>query len=334
MERIWFNHWFSTAYHFIDMLKNVNYYVIGTNKRENCIYKANVNEFYIEKEMSDSEYVEWALNFCKEHKINIFFVELHMREIIKNVDRFKEINVNVICEDNIKLYDIFNSKIKTKQYMDYLGILKTPDMMIVNNVEEFKQAYETLSKKYNDICIKFDEDEGGLSYKKIVNKRESLTRICENNGLSLSYDYIIKCLSSVNSFKDLIVMPYLEGPEISIDCLGLGNDLLAIPRYKLADRTTKIDLDKELIYVANDFYRKVKLQGPFNLQFRYLNNTLYLLEVNTRLSGGSWKDSLIGIEFPILCVKKAQGKLDKLPRPTEDSIIIGKLEDMVILSHQ
>ena len=50
-------------------------------------------------------------------------------------------------------------------------------------------------------------------------------------------------------------MPYLEGPEISIDCLGLGNDLLASPTYKLADRTTKIDLDKEFckcVASAND----------------------------------------------------------------------------------
>jgi carbamoylphosphate synthase large subunit len=47
------------------------------------------------------------------------------------------------------------------------------------------------------------------------------------------------------------------------------------------------------------------LIAPFNVQFRYSDNcTLNLLEVNTRLSGGSWKAKELGYDFAKLTVDK------------------------------
>ena len=39
---IWFNHWFSTAYYFIEQAKALGNYVIATNQRDTCVYYKEV----------------------------------------------------------------------------------------------------------------------------------------------------------------------------------------------------------------------------------------------------------------------------------------------------
>lgn len=331
--KIWFNHWFSTAYHFIDMLKEKGYYVVATNERETCVYKENANEFYLEPVFENKdEYLNWCLDFCKKHNIKIFFVKRNMDIIVKNIHLFEEKNIKVICENDYEKYSLLQNKYKTMEYFKELNICNVPEMKIVNTISEFKQVYKEMSQKYDNLCIKYNIDEGGQSYKLISDREPNLDRISENNGLVYSYDYICKCLESVENFKDLVIMPYLNGTEISIDCLGFGNDLLAIPRYKLNNRVTKLDMDEELIHIAKQFYNALKLNGPFNIQFRYHNNVLYLLEINTRLSGGSWKAKYIGCEFPNLCVDKFLGKLTKFPKVTKKEVNLSNIESVVELN--
>jgi hypothetical protein len=212
-----------------------------------------------------------------------------------------------------------------------LDIVNIPDMELVNTRKEFEDAYDNMSKKHPRLCIKYNVDEGGQSYKLISERKPNIGRISENNGLVYTYDYICQCLDCVERFQDLIVMPYLNGVEISIDCLGLGDELLAIPGYKLNNRVTRLDLDESLIGIAKKIYNIVKLDMPFNIQLRYNNDKLYLLEINTRLSGGAWKDNYIGINFPYLAAKKLLGELDALPTPTQNKLDLSNIEGCQIL---
>ena len=74
MKRIWFNHWFSTVYLMIEMLKQADreYYIIGSNDKENAVYRAVCDEWYQEPVLSETEYIQYCLNFCREHRVDIF----------------------------------------------------------------------------------------------------------------------------------------------------------------------------------------------------------------------------------------------------------------------
>lgn len=329
--RIWLNHWFSTAYYFIDMLKEDGYYIIASNERDTCVYKMNANEFYLEPKFNKETYLDYCLKFCKEHNIDVFFVKRGMDIIIKNIKKFEDLNIKVICEQDYEKYSMLQNKYETMNYFKQKNFINIPEMKIVTNVSEFENVYNEMINKYPKLCIKYNQDEGGMSYKLISERKPNIDRITENNGLVYSFNYVKSCLETVKDFKPLIIMPYLEGSEISIDCLGLKDKLLAIPRYKLNNRVTKIDMDEELIHIANIFYKDLKLDGPFNIQFRYSNNILYLLEINTRLSGGSWKEKYIGVNFPNLCVKKFLGDLDELPKINTKTLELSNLENVIEL---
>lgn len=329
---IWFNHWFSTAYHFIDMLKGAGYYVIASNYSDECIYKTNADEFFKEPSCSYSKYVDWCIDFCKKHDVKVFFPWRSMDLIVNNLNKFEEIGVNVVCEKDIEMFNTFKRKSTTLDFFKRHNICDVSEYRIISNKETFAKAYFEM-EKYEDICVKYDKDEGGDSFKKILRKEKepNMHRMRERPELGLSLPYMLDCLKTVDKCNNIIMMPYLEGPEISIDCIGFNNELLAIPRYKLNERVTKIDMDEKVINIAKRFYEVARLEGPFNIQLRYDDGKLFVLEVNTRLSGGCWKNKFIGCEFPVICVQKFSKTLSVLPSVTQKELIIANVENAIIL---
>lgn len=326
--RIWFNHWFSTAYHFIDMMKEHNHYVIASNERETSVYQTNADEFYLEPKYDKDTYLDYCVNFCKEHNIEVFFPKRGMDIIVKNLDRFGD--VKVICETDYEKYTLLQDKVKTAKWFEQNNICKIPEMHLCTNVYEFKYWYNIMIQKYERVCIKYNQDEGGMSYKLISTSKPSIAKISDA-VYDYSYDYICDCLKTVESFKPLIIMPYLSGHEVSVDCLAVENGLVAVPRFKLSNRVTKLSMQEDLIQIAENFQKEMNLVGAYNIQFRYHKDEMYLLEVNTRLSGGSWKAKFMGIEFPVLCCDKFTGKKVEKPVPIKKEMNISNIESAIIL---
>ena len=112
MVRIWLNHWFSTAYNIINLIKadEIDFYFIGTNDNEYAVYKTVCDEWYVEPVLKDEEYVEYCLSFCKEHSVDIFMLRRGMLAISNNKFRFENIGVKVMVDD-FEIINILNHNI-------------------------------------------------------------------------------------------------------------------------------------------------------------------------------------------------------------------------------
>lgn len=105
-------------------------------------------------------------------------------------------------------------------------------------------------------------------------------------GAEMTYDDYVGALREAGRFDDLMVMPYLPGHEISVDCLNTKKGLIAIPRFKGSARHEKIIFDDHILTMTQSIMKKTSLQYPCNIQFKLLGEVPYLLEINTRMSGG------------------------------------------------
>ena len=153
MYRIWFNHWFSSAYRIIELLRKEykeRCYVIGSNDKKHCVYQEVCNEFYVEPIFeNENEYVDWAISFCKEHNINVFFPRRNMVAIAKRKDEF--IGVTVVLSSDFETMELLNDKAETYRKIHNLGLANVPDTAIATTVEEFKKAgYEVKEYRYAD----------------------------------------------------------------------------------------------------------------------------------------------------------------------------------------
>lgn len=306
MRRIWFNHWFSQAYHFMKNLKqDNNNYLIATSERD-TVYKVVVDEFYLEPIFEDeNEYVDWCLDFCKNHNINVFYPRRRMNAITMRALEFERLGVKLILFTDVKIHNLLQSKLESCSYMEENNICSVPLMIPSSTYDEFLTAYRNIKAKYGDdvrICMKRDNDEGAQSFTRIYDDI-----VKPMYGKDVYYKDVVEIFADMDNpvFNPYIVMPYMYDPEVSVDCLRTKDGFIAIPRYKESSRLTKIDFDAELITIAHRINDALKIEYPYNIQFRKLGDEWMFMEINTRMAGGSFKAVAVGCDFASLALKVA-----------------------------
>ena len=72
---------------------------------------------------------------------------------------------------------------------------------------------------------------------------------------------------------------------------------------------------------------------PYNLQLRHHNDEWYLLEVNTRMAGGTHKSCLTGVNFPFLAFCELLDIPFNIPNMEDiKSMLISEIETPIIMN--
>lgn len=306
--RIWFNHWFSTAYDIIELVKKDirNAVIIGSNKQINSIIRLVCDEWYQEP-VTNEGYLEYCLDFCRDHNIDIFVPRRNLELISKNIESFTLKGIKVLVDDYSKL-ELLGDKQKTYELLNNIKGINIPEYYIVENLAQFDTSYQKISKNSSSVCVKFIKDEGALSYRRIVDGKLTFNRLRVYPGAEVFLEDYRKCLSEKETFDKLMVMEYLPENEISVDCLNTKQGIIVIPRYKTIGRDETIDFDESIIRVCEEIMVKTGLQYPCNIQFKKKNGIPYLLEINTRMSGGLHMSCLAtGLNIPGIAIEKLCG---------------------------
>ena len=132
-------------------------------------------------------------------------------------------------------------------------------------------------------------------------------------GMKVTLEAAKKVLSEYDFEIPVLLMPYLSGVEISVDCVATANGNLIIPRYKTSKRYSEIILSERIISMCDEIMNKLNANGdmnmPMNIQFKMENDKPYLLEINPRMSGGlQLSCKAIGINLPHIAMNELLGK--------------------------
>ncbi|MCR5833083.1 MAG: ATP-grasp domain-containing protein [Selenomonadaceae bacterium] len=336
--RIWFNHWFSTAYHLINLIRDGNrnkFDFIGSNKNDYAIYKLACDEWYREPEkISAEDYVDYCLNFCREHDINIFVPRRNLTAIAQRVTDFDNIGVKVLTGRDGDLMKTLDDKVATYEFISGGGLSEIiPPYFIAKTFDEFNTAYDKLKTADNRICYKLVEDEGAMTFRVIDDGIENISALYNMPNVKITRQAAQKILSNYDFKIPMIVMPYLSGREISVDCLCTPKGNIIIPRYKTNSRYAEIKFDDEIISVADKILSLMKLNVPVNIQFRLDGDKLRLLEINPRMSGGLQLSCLgAGINIPDLAINQLLGVAKDWRYPERKFCRVANIESPVVLN--
>lgn len=309
MARIWLNHWFSTAYNIINLMKEGEdgFVVIGSNKNEKSVISCACDEWYQEPDIKGEEYVSFCLEFCKEHKIDLFMPRKELLAISKHKQEFEVLGTQVMVDD-YEILSILNNKSSAYELFQKLEIGMVPDYRIITSADEFQDAYSYLIQKYEKLCFKFVNDEGGMSFRVIDNGRKGYESLFVRQSSRMCLEEVLEALRERETTDPIMLMPYLPGHEISVDCFKTESGVIMLPRDKGVTRVERLVYDEKILEICRDFYDKVGLEWPCNIQFKYLDDIPYFLEVNTRMSGGIQMSCLAaGVNIPNLAVNKILG---------------------------
>ncbi|WP_251551882.1 ATP-grasp domain-containing protein [Neobacillus muris] len=320
--KIWFNRWFTTVLHYIEMIRENEdkrkFIIYGSHPNPDALYLQKCDYSFIEPKLSGEEYIGFCLEFCQTHKIDIFVPHKENVLISKRLAMFEAIGVRVLVCPDSSLMEMMDNKAKVYEELimrTELSLFSIPDYHVVNNVRDFKQAYESLKKKGHKVCFKPVTGEGAAGFRVVKDHMDSIEQLFGYAvGYQIPYDYACKILSQQETFPDLMVLEYLEGREYSIDCLASKEKLYAaIPRMKGDGRIRELVHHDELMQLAKAFHDVYKVPYVFNIQVKYNQDVPKLLEINPRMSGGLHISCLSGINFPYLAIKILLGeKLDSI----------------------
>lgn len=314
MTRIWFNHWFSTALHLIQLMRQGSaepLYVIGSSRNDCAVYRGVCDEWHTEPEIqSDEAYVSFCVEFCKEHEVDIFVPRHRITAIAGKLDSFNKIGVSVLCGNNADRMQILENKQKTYAFFAEQGLSDCiPEYMAVRSFADFCAAYKTLQAKDCRVCYKLTKDEGATTFRVIDNSLEQLSALYSKPNTKVTLSAAKSILREYDFSVPMLVMPYLEGPEISVDCLNTPQGNILIPRYKTDHRYSVVRFSPEIMAISNRVMDILKLNAPLNLQFRMHQGKIFLLEINPRMSGGLQLSCLAtGINLPAIALHQLLGK--------------------------
>ncbi|KUL45463.1 ATP-grasp domain-containing protein [Streptomyces regalis] len=257
--------------------------------------------------LSPAAYVEYALDQCRRRGIDVFVPRLNQSAVVAHRADFEAAGTALLAPPP-EAVAVFHDKVIAYEAVQAIGV-PVPPWWRVRTADELVAAVEELEAGGYKACFKPASGAGGVGFRVITRAPFSLMHL---NGFPTPYvqlDLVVDALRRADEPVDWLVMPRLEQPEVSVDCLtGPDNRVrLAIGRVKNG-RRRGFTLQEQWLEPARLIAEGFGLHYLSNIQFRMFGETPVLMDVNTRPAGGLHQLSLCGVNVPWLAVQLALGE--------------------------
>ncbi|MCR5168394.1 MAG: ATP-grasp domain-containing protein [Oscillospiraceae bacterium] len=310
--KVWFSRWFSSAYYICGLIKqneNFDITLIGSSPDRYSIFGKSCDIYFTEpRGMNYKQYLYYCVDFCKKNSIDIFVPKHDLAYITKNRRLFEKNGTKLLVQHTDSDISAADSKSRTYKLIGSAFPQLIPEYYLCRKPGDLRKYYDIIRRKHKRVCYKLDRDEGALSYRLIDNGMYSSRNILKppENRITL---YNAEQNLRHYSFKvPYIIMPFLDGYELSVDCFNNGRDTVMIPRYKSESRYEKIYYDDKMLAICRRIDKLLGYDMPYNIQFRFGGGRPYLLEINPRMSGGMQIGCIAtGYNFPSEAINKLMG---------------------------
>ena len=312
--RIWFNKTFSTissvfkAIHLAFPTDEIS--VVCTHIHNNAAAFLAADECYLEpSDLTGRAYLEWCVDFCHHHNIQLFWPGREATLISQHHDLFLATGTQVLSVADYETLTLLHNKADFYNQLNP-DVAKPMDFIAVNNTDEFDVAVAELSLKHEKLCVKPAVSVFGLGFRVLDTQRDSISQLLKGIEYQIPLQELRSGMNNTPEFDTLLVMEHLGGHEWSVDCAGRHGELLcAVQRKKplLAGYGQIIDNNADIEDMVTRLTAHYQLNGLFNIQFKEGAHGVRLLEINPRPSGGFGMACLSGANLAKIALQSIKG---------------------------
>ncbi|QMU78700.1 ATP-grasp domain protein [Streptacidiphilus sp. PB12-B1b] len=316
--RIWLNRTYAENAFFVALLRenadqvDVEVHATHVDPDSPVLRAADVSSLEPDQ-LSPAAYVEFALDYCTRHRIDLFLPRLHQQAVAAQRAEFAAAGTTVVSPPSSAI-ELFSDKATAYEALAAAG-LPVPPWWRVRDSAALLAAVEEIEADGGTPCLKPVTGAGGEGFRMLSRKPFSLARLAGSPSWSVGLDQVLEALDRAAELTpgvppvDWLVMPHLAGPEVSVDCLVDPEGRLrgAIGRTK-EGRRRGFTLDPAYLAPAAELAEGFCLSYLTNIQFRHHRGVPVLLDINTRPSGGLHQLSRCGVNFPWAAVQLALGR--------------------------
>ncbi|MBC2724764.1 ATP-grasp domain-containing protein [Desulfosporosinus sp.] len=284
--------------------------------------------FEVEPSVNGRDYVDYCLDFCFKHGVNLFVPRYNVTTLIEYKEQFDRLGVKVMFVGDSETYQLLDNKLKTYEALEGANLVAIPKAFRIENIKDFENAYNLITRIGSSVCLKPISGIGGDGFKRILDDMTEIDELNKTTNSTISLARINRILEHSNIVEPFMVMEYLEGDEYSIDCLGNNGELVvAVPRKKADLYRQTIEYREDLIAIAQRLTKEFSLSYLYNIQVKYHKGVAHLIEINTRMSAGIHKSCFTGVNFLDLAIKQLMGESIKTPDTIDWSLQIRTIEN-------
>ena len=321
MQRVWFNKTFSSVGTAIRLIREADragdYEIVCSNTNPHSAAFLAANEFAVEPSgVTGEDYLSWCLSFCLAHRIGIFVPGKEAALISAATARFEAQGTRVLSVASQDVLSLLNNK--ARFYEDVSCGIPPAAFRVVQNMQQFDEAWVELKKSHPRLCVKPSVSVYGLGFAVIDEERSSAQLLLQGVEYHIGLEDLRRGMATMGTFRPMLVMEYLDGHEYSVDCVGDNGRLVcAVARKKslVVGQGQVIEQRDDILESARQLTATYGLNGAFNVQFREGQSGLGLLEINARMSGGVAMACLAGPNLPYLALAGFHRGFDTLVVP-------------------
>ncbi|MFD7060776.1 ATP-grasp domain-containing protein [Streptomyces sp. NPDC059906] len=309
--RVWLNRTYAENVFFVDQLRRnpadraVEIHATHGDPDSPVLAAADTAELEPEG-LSPAGYVEYALAQCARRGIDVFVPRLHQSAIVAHRAEFEALGTALLAPPP-EAVAVFRDKVIAYEAVRAVGV-PVPPWWRVRTADELVLAVEELEAGGHRACFKPASGAGGVGFRTVTRDPFSLAHLNGFPSPSVPLPLVVEALRTAEEPVDWLVMPRLEQPEVSVDCLtGPDNRVrLAVGRTKNG-RRRGFTLHEQWLAPARRIAETFGLHHLSNVQFRMYGDRPVLMDVNTRPAGGLHQLALCGVNMPWAAVRLALG---------------------------
>ncbi|WP_380278361.1 ATP-grasp domain-containing protein [Kitasatospora purpeofusca] len=262
-------------------------------------------------DLTPDAYVAFALDHCARHRIDVFVPRLHQLAISLHRQEFEAVGTALACPPATAIA-AFASKADGYAAMTDAG-LPTPPWWLVRTAGDLVDAVDRIESAGLTACLKPASGAGGEGFRVLTREPFGLHRLAGWDS-RVQVDQVAAALDRAaredpDAATELLVMPFLDGPEVSVDCLAdLDGTLLAGVGRSKHRRRRSFTTAPRYLEPARRLVEATGMAYLSNVQFRHLHGEPVVIDVNTRPSGGLHQLRLCGLNLPWNAVQLALGE--------------------------
>jgi biotin carboxylase len=254
--------------------------------------------------MDADTYIQWCLDFCREHRIDIFIPGKESTTLAGLHARFAAQGTRVLSAASSAALELIHDKARFYATA-HCPVAPVAEFRVFEDIAQFDAAYAALRQRHPKLCVKPSRSVFGLGFSILDEERSSAALLLAGAQYHIGLDDMRRGLAELGEFRTMLLMEYLDGHEYSVDCVGDNGRLVAAVARKKpmqAGRGQLIDMRQDILDATAALAAEFGLNGCFNVQFREGAGQLRLLEINPRMSGGIGMACVAGPNLPYIAL--------------------------------
>ncbi len=322
--RVWFNQAFRGTYQLVQGLRDegeqdgLTLFVVGTHTTASTPFLQACDLALPERDdLTGDAWVEHALAFCREHRIDVLVPGRERLAVAKAQDRFERAGVRVMV-NRPEALALLDDKQATYRWALAAGV-PVPLTHVVDDAAGFRAAYDDLTAQGLSVCLKPATDHGARGFRVLDETAGSWADLTQPPDVRVHPDRVEAMLAEAGRVPPLLVSEHLTGDELSVDVLcDDGEVLAAVPRSKSGPTwTRRLVEDLPSLEIAGTVVKQLGLRYLVSVDVRYAgeggDSTARLLEVNTRAASGLFHSRAAGPDLAYAALRLLlDGRVDPL----------------------